>query len=83
MTLSELIWLIRKGEDNIILAVKDKSVSIRCPGKSYWRGRLSTVNLFGLTCFDQLFFIFEILFTFLAKQVTLMRRSTVLSLTLS
>ncbi len=74
---SELIWLIRKGKDNIILAAKGKSVPIRCPGKSYCSGRLSTVDLFTLTCFDQLLFIFKILITLFRKT----RRSTVLSLT--
>jgi len=33
------------------------------PGKSYWRGRLSTVDLLGLTSLDQLLFI--LLFTIL------------------
>ncbi len=48
-------------------------------GKSYWRARLSTVDLFVLTSFDQLLFILKILFTFFTKQATLTRTSTVLS----
>jgi hypothetical protein len=43
---------------------------------------LSTVNLLVLTSLDQLIFKLKILFTFVTKQVTLMRRSTVLSLPL-
>jgi hypothetical protein len=46
------------------------------------RKRLITVNLLLLTSLNQLFFKLLILFTFLNEQVTLMRRSTVLSLTL-
>jgi len=45
-------------------------------------GRLSTVDLLALTSLDQLISILKILFTFVAKQATLMRRSTVLSLPL-
>ncbi len=50
------------------------------PGKSYWRGRLSTVDLLELTSLHQLLFILKIVFTLFTKQGTLMRRSTVLSL---
>jgi hypothetical protein len=47
------------------------------------KGRLSTVGLLALTSLDERMFIFKILLTFfLQKQVTLMRRSTVLSLPL-
>ena len=49
-------------------------------GKSYWRGRLSTVYLLVLTSIDHLLFLFKILFNFVTKRATLMRRSTVLSL---
>ncbi len=49
------------------------------PGKSYWRGRLRTVDLLVLTSLDQLLFILKILFTFLTKQAISMRRLTVLS----
>ncbi len=49
---------------------------------SYCRGRLSTVDLLVLTSSDQLTFMLKILFTCAAKQATLMRRSTVLSLPL-
>ncbi len=50
-------------------------------GKSFWRGRLSTVNL--LPCTNQFSLSplhVENIFTFFAKQATLMRRSTVHSL---
>jgi len=47
------------------------------------RERLNTVDLIVLTSLDELLFIFKMLFTFFTKQVTLMRRSTVLSLPLS
>ncbi len=50
------------------------------PGKSYWGGRLSTVDLLVLTSLDQLIFIYKISFSFFIKQATLMRRSTVLIL---
>ncbi len=52
------------------------------PGKPYWRGRLSTVDLLVLTGLDQLLLIVKILFTFFTNQATLMRRSTVLSFSL-
>ncbi len=50
------------------------------PGKSTKRERLSTVDLLVLTSLDQLLFILKILFSFVTKQATLKRRSTVLSL---
>jgi hypothetical protein len=50
------------------------------PGKTYRRGRLSTVDLLVLTCLDQLLLLIKILYTFLTEQATLMRRTTVLSL---
>jgi hypothetical protein len=49
-------------------------------GKSNWRGRFSTVDLLVLTSLDQSLFILKILFTFFTKQATLIRRSTVPSL---
>ncbi len=49
---------------------------------SYCRGRLSTVDLLALTSLDQLTFMLKILFTCVAKQATLMRRSIVLILPL-
>ncbi len=50
-------------------------------GKSYWRGRrVSTVDLLVLTSLDKLLVKLKILFTFLTKDATLMRRSTVLIL---
>jgi hypothetical protein len=48
-------------------------------GKSYRRGRLSTVDLPVPTSLDQLLLILKILFTYFTKQATLMRRSIVLS----
>ncbi len=48
--------------------------------KSYWRGRLDTVDLLVLTSLKQVLFILKILFTLFKKQATLIRRSTVLSL---
>jgi len=52
------------------------------PGKPYWRGNLSTVDLLVLTSLDKLPFTKKILITFVRKQAKLMRRSTVLSLPL-
>ncbi len=49
-------------------------------GKSYWRGRLSTVDLLLLTSLGQLLFTLKIFFTSFTKQVTLTRSSTVLNL---
>jgi hypothetical protein len=45
-------------------------------------GSISTVDLLVLTSFDQFFIYFKALYPFVTKQVTLMRRSTVLSLPL-
>jgi len=36
-------------------------------GKSFWRGRLSTVDLLVLTSLDQILILLEILFTFFYK----------------
>ena len=44
--------------------------------------RVSTNDLLVLTTIDELLFISKILFTFVTKQATLTRRSTVLSLPL-
>jgi hypothetical protein len=41
-----------------------------CPRKSYWRGRLSTIDLLMLTSLDQLLFMLKILFTFLQNKLT-------------
>ncbi len=51
-------------------------------GKPYWWGRISTVDLLGLTSLDQVLFTLKILFTFFTKQPILNRRSTVLSIPL-
>jgi hypothetical protein len=50
--------------------------------KTYDRemGRLRTVDLLVLTSLDQLIFMLNILFTFITKLATLMKRSIVLSL---
>jgi len=48
--------------------------------KSNGKGRLSTVDLLLIISLDRLVFVMKILFTFLQKQATSMRRSTVLSL---
>ncbi len=48
------------------------------PGKPYWRGRISTIDLLVLTSLDQLLLILKILFIFFTKQASSMRRSTVL-----
>jgi hypothetical protein len=46
-------------------------------GKSYWRGRLSTIDPHLLTSLDQLLFMLKILIYLFTKQPALMRRSTV------
>ncbi len=59
-----------------------KSKTLLKPGKPYWRGRLSTVDLPVLTSLDQLLFVLKSLFTNFTKQAPLMRKSIVLSLSL-
>jgi hypothetical protein len=44
------------------------------------KGRLCTVDLLVTTSFDQLLLIMKTIFTFLPKQATVMRRSTLLIL---
>jgi hypothetical protein len=51
-------------------------------GNSYCRERLSTVDLRVLTSLDQLLLILQTLFPFFKTSATLIRRSTVLSLSL-
>jgi hypothetical protein len=53
------------------------------PVKSYWRERLSTIDLLVRTCLYQLFVKGKILITFLTKQTKFIRRLTVLSFPLS
>jgi hypothetical protein len=48
-------------------------------GSINWRVRLSTVDLLVLPSLGPQLFLFDILFMFLTKQSTLMRRSTVLT----
>jgi hypothetical protein len=55
------------------------SHAIIITGKSYRRGKLSTVDLLVLTSLDQLPFL-KILLTSFTKQASSMRGSTVLSL---
>ncbi len=52
------------------------------PGKPYWRGRLSTIDLLVLTSLDQVLLYCNYYLTFFTKHSTLMRRSTVLILPL-
>jgi hypothetical protein len=52
------------------------------PGKPFWRGWLSTVDLLALTRIAQLILKLKILFTFFTKQDTFNRSSIVLSLPL-
>ncbi len=49
-------------------------------GKTYQRGKLSTVDHLVLTSLEQLLFIRNILLTVFTKQANSMRRSSVLSL---
>ncbi len=49
------------------------------PGKTFWRGRTSTVDLLVLTSLDQLLFVLKKYFPQFTKQPILIRRSTVLS----
>jgi hypothetical protein len=51
-------------------------------GKPYWRGRISTVDLFVLNSLDQLLFTLKLYLSIFTKQPIIMRRSTVLSLPL-
>jgi hypothetical protein len=53
------------------------------PRNPYWRGRLSKVDLLVPTGLDQFISKLKIKFTFISKQATLMRRSTVLTPSLS
>jgi len=50
------------------------------PGKSHWRGKLSTVDLLVLISLEQLLLLWKYYLLIFTKQATLMRRSTVLSL---
>jgi hypothetical protein len=50
------------------------------PGKYYWRGSLSTVDLLVQTSLDQVLSILKILFSYITKEATLVRKSIVLSL---
>jgi len=63
-------------------SVYSLSFLIPTSGNPYRRGRLSTVNLLGLTSSYEVLLIMRTLFTFFIIPATLMRRSTVLSLPL-
>ncbi len=52
------------------------------PGKPNRRGRLSTVDVHVLTILNLLLFTLKILFSFFAKQATLMKRLLIHSLPL-
>ncbi len=52
------------------------------PRNSHSKGKLRTINLLAPTSLDQLIFTLKILYTLVTKQATLMRRSTVQSLSL-
>ncbi len=60
-----------------VLNVNVKNILAR---DSYWRGRLSTIDLLVLTSLDQLLFLLKILFSCFTKWANLMKRSMVLSL---
>ncbi len=60
------------------LIINEYILACYSPWNPYWKGRLSTIDLLVLTSFDQLLVLLKILFTYLTKQLTLMRRSTVL-----
>jgi hypothetical protein len=49
-------------------------------GNPYCRGSLSTVDILVQTSLEQVLFVLKILFTFVTKQATLMRRLIVLIL---
>ncbi len=57
-----------------------RGLTLTWSGKSYWRERLSTVDLLVLTSSDLLLLYWKYYFLSLTNQATLMRRSTVLSL---
>ncbi len=78
MSLWTFRWLL--SNLNVQLNEKDERAPLFLkPRKSYWRRRLSTVDLHVLTSSDQLLFILKILFTSFTKQATLMWRSTVVT----
>jgi hypothetical protein len=58
----------------VMIRVRDR------PGNPYLRGRLSTFDLFVLIGFRSAAFEIENIIYFLTKQVTLIRRSSVVSL---
>ncbi len=80
------LWLRTKGLNNSWALFCSWSTTITIlivrSGKSYWRGRLSTVYLLVQASLDQLLLILKVLFTFFTKQAILTRRSTVVSLPL-
>jgi hypothetical protein len=71
------------GLTNLIIQAvplwKKQNVPYISPENPHWRGKLSTVDLLVSNTLDQYIFILKIISTFVTKQGTLRRRSTVLS----
>jgi len=67
---------------SFLLNIATPSAQTSLAGNPYWRGRLGTIDLLVLTSLHQLIFIMKILFTLNTKRAILIRRSTVLSLSL-
>ncbi len=67
----KLVWKATMGVESSTKVI---------PGMSYWKGRLSTVDLLVSTCLNQLLFTLKILFSLFKKQANLIWRSIVLSL---
>jgi hypothetical protein len=64
----------------ILMTLEASFTIVTCLSSNpYRRGRISRVDLLAVTSIDKLLFILKILFAFVTKQATLIRRSTVLS----
>ena len=79
-TKTVLIFMFNWKSEYLIKSRKKVGGQSLLAGKSNGRGRLSTHDLLVLASLDKFIFILKIFFNFLQKQATLMRRSTVLSL---
>jgi hypothetical protein len=79
---SILLWSPIRGKEPRQVKLQWTSCQSQCtePGKPFWRGRLSTIDLLVFTGLNQLILLMETFF--FTKQATLIRRSTVLSLSL-
>jgi hypothetical protein len=81
--ISQIIQEYQGPVQETFLQLHFKKFQIFCrfisPGNPYWKGKLSTVDLLALTSLNQFILILKILLTFVSKQATLMKRSTVLS----